>query len=52
MLDATAATQLETGAMMQTGEAVESMKYASLALEILNLSVTGFIIVPTARQLK
>ena len=48
----TAANQLETGIKIHTGAAVESMIYASFALEILNLSVIGFITVPTVRQLK
>ena len=48
----TAAAQEDTGAMMQMGAAVASMRYASLALEILCLSVTGRMTEPTVRQLK
>ena len=48
----TAAAQDETGAMMQTGAAVASMIYASFALDTLKLSVTGYITLPTVRQLK
>ena len=48
----TAAAQEEIGAMIQMGAAVASMIYASFALEILNLSVTGRITLPTVRQLK
>ena len=50
--EVTAAAQLDTGAMMQTGAAVASMIYASLALVILKRSVTGLMTVPTVRQLK
>ena len=38
--------------MMQTGAAVASMRYASLARETLCLSVTGRMTLPTVRQLK
>ena len=48
----TAAAQLEIGAIMQTGAAVESMIYASFARETLWLSVTGRMTEPTVRQLK
>ena len=48
----TAAAHDEIGAMMQTGAAVASIRYASLALEIFSLSVTGRITEPTVRQLK
>ena len=48
----TAAAHEEIGAMMQTGAAVASMMYASFAREMLYLSVTGRITVPTVRQLK
>ena len=48
----TAAAQDEIGAKMQTGAAVASIKYASLALDMLYLSVSGFITLPTVRQLK
>ena len=48
----TAAAQLEMGAIIHTGAAVASMMYASFAREILCLSVTGDITVPTVRQLK
>ena len=48
----TAAAQDEMGANMQTGAAVASIKYASLALDMLYLSVSGFITLPTVRQLK
>ena len=48
----TAAAQEEIGAMMQTGAAVESIRYASFSLETLCLSVTGLITEPTVRQLK
>ena len=48
----TAAAQLDTGAIMQIGAAMASMIYASFAREILNLSVTGRMTVPTVRQLK
>ena len=48
----TAAAHDDTGAMMHTGAAVASMMYASLALDTLNSSVTGFITLPTVRQLK
>ena len=50
--DPTAAAQLEIGAMMQIGAAVASIMYASFALDILYLSVTGCMTVPTVRQLK
>ena len=48
----TAAAQDEIGAKMQTGAAVASIKYASLALDMLYLSVSGFITLPTVKQLK
>ena len=48
----TAAAPEEIGAMMQTGAAVASIRYASFALEIFCLSVTGLITEPTVRQLK
>ena len=48
----TAAAHEEIGAMMQTGAAVASMMYASFAREMLYLSVTGRMTVPTVRQLK
>ena len=48
----TAAAQDEIGAMMQTGAAVASIRYASFALEILWRSVTGLMTEPTVRQLK
>ena len=48
----TAAAQDEMGAMMHTGAAVASMRYASFARETLNLSVTGRMTLPTVRQLK
>ena len=48
----TAAAQDEIGAIMQTGAAVASIRYASFALDTLNLSVTGRITLPTVRQLK
>lgn len=51
-LEPTAAAQLEIGAMMQMGAAVASMMYASFARETPYLSVTGFMTVPTVRQLK
>ena len=38
--------------MMQTGAAVASMMYASLARVMRYLSVTGRMTVPTVRQLK
>ena len=44
--------QEETGAIMQTGAAVASIMYASLARLILWPSVTGRITAPTVRQLK
>ena len=47
-----AAAQEDTGAIMQIGAAVASMIYASLAREILWLSVTGRMTDPTVRQLK
>ena len=37
---------------MHTGAAVESMMYDSFARDTLYRSVTGFITVPTVRQLK
>ena len=48
----TAAAQLEIGAIIQIGAAVESIRYASFAREILYSSVTGLITEPTVRQLK
>ena len=48
----TAAAQDEIGAIMQTGAAVASIKYANFAREIFCLSVTGRITLPTVRQLK
>ena len=48
----TAAAQLDIGAIMHIGAAVESIMYASFALEILNLSDTGLITDPTVKQLK
>ncbi len=51
-LDATAAAHELTGAMIQIGAAVESIRYANLARETLNLSVRGRITCPTVRQLK
>ena len=51
-LPETAAAQEEMGAIMQTGAAVASIRKASLAREILWLSVTGLITEPTVRQLK
>ena len=49
---ATAAAHEEIGAIIHIGAAVESMILASLALDILNLSETGLITLPTVRQLK
>ena len=51
-VEPTAAAHDETGAIMQTGAAVESIRYASFARAIRYLSVTGFITVPTVKQLK
>ena len=48
----TAAAQDETGAIMQMGAAVASMRYASFAREIFWLSVSGRMTEPTVRQLK
>ena len=48
----TAAAQEDTGAIIQTGAAVASIRYASYAREIFCLSVTGLITEPTVRQLK
>ena len=48
----TAAAQEEIGAIIQIGAAVASMINASLPREILWLSVTGRITLPTVRQLK
>ena len=48
----TAAAQDEIGAIMHTGAAVASIRYASLGREILWLSVTGRMTEPTVRQLK
>ena len=49
---ATAAAHEATGAMIQMGAAVASIRYASLAREILCPSVTGLMTEPTVRQLK
>ena len=46
------APQLEIGETTQMGADVESMKYASLAREILCLSVIGRDTCPTANELK
>ena len=51
-LEPIAAAQDETGAIIQIGAAVASMIYASFSREIPYLSVTGFMTVPTVRQLK
>ena len=48
----TAAAHDEIGAMIHIGAAVASIIYASFALDILFLSVTGLITEPTVRQLK
>jgi len=48
----TAAAHDDTGAMIHIGAAVASITYANFALDILCLSVTGFITLPTVRQLK
>ena len=48
----TAAAHEEIGAIIQTGAAVASIRYASFALETLCLSVTGRMTLPTVRQLK
>ena len=48
----TAAAQEEIGAIMQTGAAVASIRYASFARDTFCLSVTGRITLPTVRQLK
>ncbi len=48
----TAAAQEEIGAIIQIGAAVASIKYANFARETLCSSVTGFITLPTVRQLK
>ena len=48
----TAAAQDEIGAMMQTGAAVASIRYASFARDTFWRSVTGRITLPTVRQLK
>ena len=49
---ATAAAHEEIGAMIQTGAAVASIRYANFSFETPCLSVTGFITEPTVRQLK
>ena len=51
-VEETAAAQDEIGAIMHTGAAVASIRYASLGREILWLSVTGRMTEPTVRQLK
>ena len=48
----TAAAHEDIGAIIQTGAAVASIKYANFAREIFALSVTGSITEPTVRQLK
>ncbi len=48
----TVATQLETGISIVTGAEVESIRYASFARDILNLSVIGTITLPTVIALK
>ena len=48
----TAAAQEDIGAIMHTGAAVASIRYASLERDTLCLSVTGRITEPTVRQLK
>ena len=48
----TAAAHDDMGAIIQTGAAVASIRYASFEREILCLSVTGRITEPTVRQLK
>ena len=51
-MELTATAQEEIGAMMQIGAAVLSMIKASFSREIFWASVTGFMTVPTVRQLK
>ena len=48
----TAAAHEDIGAMIHTGAAVASIRYASFALYTLCLSVIGRITLPTVRQLK
>lgn len=48
----TAAAQLEIGEMMQTGAAVESMRYANFYLVTPLRTAIGRITEPTVRQLK
>ena len=48
----TAAAHDEMGAMMHTGAAVASIKYASLVRQIPCRSVSGRMTEPTVRQLK
>ena len=48
----TAAAHEDIGAMIHTGAAVASIRYASFALDTLCLSVIGRITLPTVRQLK
>ena len=48
----TAAAQEEIGAIMQTGAAVASIRYASLTRETFLESVSGRMTEPTVRQLK
>ena len=48
----TATAHEDTGAIMQTGAAVESMIQASFSWLTRNLSVTGRMTAPTVRQLK
>ena len=48
----TAAAHDEIGAMIHTGAAVASIRYASFARDTLCLSVIGRITLPTVRQLK
>ena len=48
----TAAAHDEIGAMMHTGAAVASIRYASFARDTWCLSVTGRMTEPTVRQLK
>ena len=52
IFDTTDAAQLDTGAIIHTGAAVESIIYASFARDTLFLSVIGFITAPIVRQLK
>ena len=48
----TAAAHDEIGAIIHTGAAVASIKYASFARDTLCLSVIGRITLPTVKQLK